>query len=212
MLFFYRTLMQQSFPYQRVVVTGGAGFLGSYVVERLRARGAENIFVPRRAAYDLVSGENVRRLYDDARPDLVIHLAAIVGGIGANRAHPGRFFYDNLMMGAQLMEEARLWGVKKFVALGTICFTADAFIKTGNKYKTIADITVGETVESRDDASTVLSTLQRRYTGTIVEVKPYTAETLTVTPEHPFLVKTESGTEWVEAGKLRENDLLFHAR
>src|SRR5512145_2705679 len=113
--------MSSEFPYERVVVTGGAGFLGSYVVEKLRERGVENIFVPRSKDYDLVRAENVRRLYDDANPDLVIHLAAVVGGIGANRANPGRYFYDNLMMGAQLMEEARLRGVRKFVATGTVC-------------------------------------------------------------------------------------------
>ncbi len=110
-----------NFPYQRVVVTGGVGFLGSYVVEKLQARGVENIFIPRRKDYDLVRGENVRRLYADTQPDLVIHLAAVVGGIGANRANPGKYFYENLMMGVQLMEEARLHGVKKFVATGTIC-------------------------------------------------------------------------------------------
>ncbi len=110
-----------NFPYNRVIVTGGGGFLGSYVVERLCERGVEDVFVPRRAEYDLVKIENIRRMYDDFTPDLVIHLAAIVGGIGANRSNPGRYFYDNLMMGVQLIEEARLRGVGKFVATGTIC-------------------------------------------------------------------------------------------
>jgi GDP-L-fucose synthase len=113
--------MSNKFPYERVLVTGGAGFLGSYVIEKLQARGVNKIFVPRSKEYDLVKIECVRRLYDDTKPDLVIHLAAIVGGIGANRANPGRYFYDNLMMGVQLMEEARLREIKKFVATGTIC-------------------------------------------------------------------------------------------
>ena len=107
--------------HRRVVVTGGSGFLGSYIVERLRARGCREVFVPRKADYDLREMANVRRMYDDARPDVVIHLAAVVGGIGANRERPGEFFYDNLMMGAQLMEEARLRGIEKFAAIGTIC-------------------------------------------------------------------------------------------
>lgn len=113
--------MSNTFPYERVVVTGGAGFLGSYIVEKLRERGVENIFVPRSKDYDLIKAEHIQHLYNDANPDLVIHLAAVVGGIGANRANPGRYFYDNLMMGAQLMEEARLRGVRKFVATGTVC-------------------------------------------------------------------------------------------
>ncbi len=106
---------------KRVVVTGGAGFLGSFVVEQLRARGCTEIVVPRSREYDLVQMEAVQRLYADARPDIVLHLAARVGGIGANQANPGRFFYDNLMMGAQLMEIGRRNNVKKFVALSTIC-------------------------------------------------------------------------------------------
>ena len=113
--------MDNKFPYERVIVTGGAGFLGSYVVRKLRERGVERIFVPRSREYDLVRAENIRRLYDDAQPDLVIHLAAVVGGIGANRDNPGKYFYDNLMMGVQLIEEGRVRGLKKFVATGTIC-------------------------------------------------------------------------------------------
>ena len=106
---------------KRVAVTGGAGFLGSCVVARLRATGCREIVVPRSRAYDLVQAEAVKRFFDDARPDLVIHLAARVGGIGANRANPGSFFYDNLMMGMQLIEEARTRGIQKFVAIGTVC-------------------------------------------------------------------------------------------
>jgi GDP-L-fucose synthase len=106
---------------ERVTVTGGAGFLGFFVVEKLQERGCRDIFVPRSREYDLVEMEAAKRLYRDARPDVVIHLAARVGGIGANRANPGRFFYDNVMMGIQLMEEGRLRGIGKFVAIGTVC-------------------------------------------------------------------------------------------
>ena len=106
---------------QRVVVTGGAGFLGSFVLEKLRAQGCTEIFVPRACEFDLREEAAVVRLYETARPTLVIHLAAVVGGIGANRAHPGKFFYDNAIMGLQLMEQARRFGVAKFVALGTVC-------------------------------------------------------------------------------------------
>jgi len=103
------------------MVTGGAGFFGSFVVDRLRAEGAKQIFVPRSRDYDLVDPAAVRRAYLDASPDIVIHLAAVVGGIGANQKHPGDFFYKNLMIGAQMMEQGRLSGVEKFVAIGTVC-------------------------------------------------------------------------------------------
>jgi len=106
---------------KRVCVTGGAGFLGSYVVEELVARGADRVFVPRRAEYDLRNLADILRCYEDSEPDVVIHLAAVVGGIGANMLHPGEYYYDNSIMGIQLIEQARLRGIPKFVALGTIC-------------------------------------------------------------------------------------------
>jgi GDP-L-fucose synthase len=113
--------MSVHWPTERVVVTGGAGFLGSFVLEELRRRGAREIFVPRSKDYDLVDMGAVKALYRDARPTIVLHLAARVGGIGANRENPGKFFYDNLMMGVQLIEVGRQVGLKKLVALGTIC-------------------------------------------------------------------------------------------
>jgi GDP-L-fucose synthase len=113
--------MASFWPDKRVVVTGGAGFLGSFVVEQLRAKGCRQVIVPRSRDYDLVNMEDVHRLYAEATPDILIHLAARVGGIGANQANPGRFFYDNLMMGAQLIEEGRQQRLQKFVAIGTIC-------------------------------------------------------------------------------------------
>jgi len=105
---------------RRVLVTGGGGFLGSHLVERLRALGAEP-FVPRRAEYDLTRQADVERLYAESTPATVMHLAAEVGGIGANRASPGRFFYANAMMGVMMIEEARRAGVEKFVQVGTVC-------------------------------------------------------------------------------------------
>lgn len=113
--------MSESFPYERVAVTGGAGFLGRFIVERLRTQPQLEVFAPRSADYNLVEAADIKRLYADTRPDLVIHLAAVVGGIGANQKSPGRFFYENLMMGVQLIEQARRSKVKKFVALGTVC-------------------------------------------------------------------------------------------
>jgi GDP-L-fucose synthase len=106
---------------QSVIVTGGAGFLGAHLVTALKAHGARDVFVVRSAAYDLRREANVHKLFADVKATLVIHLAAVVGGIGANRAHPGQFFYDNLMMGSLLMEHARLAAIPKFVAVGTIC-------------------------------------------------------------------------------------------
>ncbi len=113
--------MSDNFPYRRVIVTGGAGFLGRRVVERLQSYGGLEVIVPRRREYNLVEKADIQRLLGEVQPDLIIHLAAVVGGIGINQKNPGKFFYDNLMMGVQLIEEARLQGVEKFVALGTVC-------------------------------------------------------------------------------------------
>ncbi len=119
----HRKLAMIDLTQMRITVTGGAGFLGSFVRESLRKRGVtdEQIFVPRRADYDLTQQTDVERMYDDAKPDVVIHLAAEVGGIGANREHPGRFFFANMAMGMLLIEQARIRNIRKFVHTGTVC-------------------------------------------------------------------------------------------
>ena len=105
----------------RFLVTGGGGFLGQNIVAKLRGRGAKHIFVPRSARYDLREKDAIVRCLEDASPDVIVHAAAVVGGIGANQENPGRFFYENAIMGIQLIEQARLRGVSKFVTVGTVC-------------------------------------------------------------------------------------------
>ncbi len=113
--------MSEFWQDKRVCVTGGAGFLGSFILEKLAERGAKQVFVPHIEDYDLTQEKDQERMLDDSRPDLIIHLAALAGGIGANRARPAEFFYTNLMMGVPLMHKAWERGVSKFVAIGTIC-------------------------------------------------------------------------------------------
>ncbi len=106
---------------KKVIVTGGAGFLGRVVVEQLKAKGCKHIIVPRSKEFDLRKTSAIRKLYKQVKPDMVLHLAAVVGGIGANRDNPGKFFYDNLIMGVELIEQARQLSIPKLVAVGTIC-------------------------------------------------------------------------------------------
>lgn len=106
---------------KKIIVTGGAGFLGSFILEKLAARGCKNVFVPKIEEYDLRDRDAIIKLFNKEKPEIIIHLAAVVGGIGANRENPGKYFYDNMIMGIQLIEYARLMNVEKFVALGTIC-------------------------------------------------------------------------------------------
>lgn len=109
------------FNNKRIVVTGGAGFLGYHVVKKIKERGGAEVFVPRSNDYNLITETGIVNMFRDMKPDYIIHLAAVVGGIGANRENPGKYFYDNIMMGTQLIEQSRLHNLEKFVAIGTIC-------------------------------------------------------------------------------------------
>jgi GDP-L-fucose synthase len=113
--------MDQSFCHKKIIVTGGKGFLGSHLIEELKSAGCDQVLAPRSLEYDLRRPEDVSRLYDETCPEVVIHLAAVVGGIGANRENPGSYFYENLIMGIEMMDQARRRGVEKFVAIGTVC-------------------------------------------------------------------------------------------
>src|SRR5688572_858881 len=115
------TMAEHFWQDKRVIVTGGSGFLGSFVTEKLKARGVADVFVPRRSQYDLRQPDHIAAMLRDYRADMIIHLAALAGGIGANRARPAEFFYDNLMMGVPLMHQAWKQGVEKFVVVGSIC-------------------------------------------------------------------------------------------
>ncbi|WP_303982314.1 GDP-L-fucose synthase family protein [Niallia circulans] len=106
---------------KRIIVTGGSGFLGQHVLQNLKHKGCKNVFSPRSSEYDLRVKEEINKMLENYNPQVIIHLAAVVGGIGANKDNPGKFFYDNLMMGTQLIEQSRLFGIEKFVAIGTIC-------------------------------------------------------------------------------------------
>jgi len=113
--------MSELLSQKRICITGGAGFLGRVVTRKLKERGVSEIFIPTIEKYDLVNPESIDQMLSDSNPDIIIHLAAHVGGIGANREHPAEFFYDNLMMGVQLMHKAWQRGIEKFVAIGTVC-------------------------------------------------------------------------------------------
>ena len=196
-------------------MTGGGGFLGRRVVAALQERGCGDVYVVRKRDYDLVRGADVERLYAEARPDVVIHLAAVVGGIGANRENPGLYFYENLMMGVQLIEGARLAGVEKFLQLGTICFTPDTRVRVADGFKPIAALETGDLVVSDDGTLCPVSeTMRREYRGSLKAIKARGLPATYVTPEHPILVSERGDDEfqWKRAGDVRPGDFLLSPR
>ena len=111
----------KNFKDKKILITGGNGFLGHYLIENLKNKGCKQLFYPTAEEYDLRKSENIKKILKDTCPEIIIHLAAVVGGIGANRENPGKFFYDNISMGIELIEQSRLAKVEKFIAIGTIC-------------------------------------------------------------------------------------------
>ncbi len=207
--------MTFSLPGKRICVTGGGGFLGRCVVAQLQARGYEQVFTVRKSEYNLVRGEDVERLYQEQRPEVVIHLAAIVGGIGANRENPGLFFYENLMMGAQLIEGARLHKIEKFVQVGTICFPPGTKISTVGGVKPISSVEVGDVVVADDGTlCSVSESMRRDFRGALKAIKVRGLPVMSVTPEHPILV-SESGNDdlrWKKAKDVQLGDFLLCPR
>jgi len=208
-----------------ILITGAGGFLGHHTVKAFKeyknggtngARKGIKILMPTHNELDLLEEDDISCYMTEHQPDIVIHLAAICGGIGANRERPGEFLYNNLIMTTNLIEWcARLTRnqdgptIHKFVGVGTVCFTSDAFIKTGNSYTTIDNISLDHKVSSRNFADcSVVDIFERQYSGNLYHIRPYGAETLTVTSEHPFLVLRNQNEIWVEAQDIVDTDRL----
>jgi GDP-L-fucose synthase len=198
-----------------VIVTGGGGFLGSHVVDALHSRGAGEIIIPRSRDYDLREESAIIRLLNEHPADIIIHLAAVVGGIGANQKNPATFFYDNLMMGVQLLHEAWRAGISKFVGIGTICFTPDTKVGLAHGVKPISEVVTGDMVVSADGRlDPVTATMKREYHGKLKVIKPRGLPEIYVTPEHPFLVSKSAGEEliWKKACEIENDDFLLVPR
>lgn len=197
---------------KKVVVTGGAGFLGSYITKRLKKLKPRSIFIPTFPEYDLTKKETIIKMYKKIRPNVVIHLAAKVGGIGANREYPGEFFYDNIIMGVELMEYARQFKVSKFTALGTVCFPKGTRVVSNPSTIPIEDIKIGQKVLTHDGTfQKVIKKFKRHYKGNLVKIKASGMPGLSVTPNHQFLVGRPDANflSWKRADELKTREYLF---
>lgn len=200
------------FKNKKILVTGGTGFLGKFVVKKLLERGVpkKNISIPRSKEYNLIKWENCQKVVKGQ--DIIIHLAAKVGGIGYNREKPGEMFYDNIMMGIQLIEAARQAKAEKFTAIGTICFVKGTKVITNPSSESIENIKVGQKVLTDNGSfQAVEKVMQRPYVGQILNIQASGTPGISVTPEHPFLVKKKNGKRigWKSAKEIEIGDFLI---
>ena len=198
---------------KKVIVTGATGFLGKHVVKELEKRKYKVIPLTSKNC-DMTDFNKLNKFIFQNRSDYIIHLAALCGGIGMNRKYPADFNVVNTMMGINLFEACKEYKKifdesPKIVTLGSVCFTKNCLIKSGNRFHYINDLNENDILNSRFNKTKIVKTMERNYSGKLIHIRPFGGEKIEVTPEHPFLVLRNGEESWIEAGKLTLEDKLI---